>query len=48
MDKYQVDGGEEVKRIVSVGNFEQRISSRKLTIVQGLEDKNGSDICRQK
>lgn len=48
MDKHQVYGGKEVKRIVLVRNFEQPISSRELTIVQDLEDKNGSDIHRKK
>lgn len=48
MDKYQVYGSKEVKRIVLVGNHEQRFSARKLTIVQDLEDKTGSDIHRKK
>lgn len=48
MDKYQVYGGKEAKRIVLMGNYEQHISSSKLTIVQDLEDKNGSETHRKK
>lgn len=33
MDIYQVYGGKQVKMIVLVGNYEQHISSRELTIV---------------